>query len=337
MNGLLSPARENPIRRLQLALLSIVLLIFIGTAGFMVLGPADPLDALLMTVVTISTVGYQEEVLLDTPATKLFAIALIVAAVLVVAAAVRSVATMVFAEYFWSHVGRQRMQSRIDELAGHVIVCGYGRMGRHVTAELLAEGNAVVIVELDPERVEGIVSEGHPVVDGDASRDETLQRAGVTRARALIAVADTDAMNVLIILSARHLAPSLMIAGRADYPDASSKLERAGANYVLQPHGSGATHLALAVTHPVVEDVLNYLLPRKGDLDLSQLVVSSAGQLKGRSLVELGVELQQVLVLAINRWGELHLPPDPGTVLETGDVLVVAGSQSAVKDLEALA
>ncbi len=128
-----------------------------------------------------------------------------------------------------------------------------------------------------------------------------------------------------------------MVAGRADYPDASSKLERAGANYVLQPHGSGATHLALAVTHPVVEDVLNHLLPRKGDLDLSQVVVTSGGQMKGRSLIDLGQELRLVLVLAINRWGELHLPPDPGTILETGDVLVVAGPQKAVDDLEALA
>ncbi len=162
VDGLFGPARANPIRRLQLALLSIVLLVFIGTMGFMFLGPAEPLDALLMTVVTISTVGYQEEVALDTPAIKVFTIVLIISAVLVVASAVRSVAALVFADYFWTHVGRQRMQSRIDQLAGHVIVCGYGRMGRHVTAELKAEGRRVVIVEPDAERVDGIVAGGQP-------------------------------------------------------------------------------------------------------------------------------------------------------------------------------
>lgn len=331
------PLRANPIRQLELAVLAMAALIVGGAGGFVVLAGADPLDALLMTVVTISTVGYHEVVPLTTPALKLYAIALIVTAVLVTAWAVRSAAELLFAEYLWTHIGRQRMQSRIDHLTGHTIICGYGRMGRGVAAELESEGLQIVAVEPEPTKVQELIAAGRLVVDGDATRDDTLRRAGVERARSLVVAANSDAVNVLIVLSARFLNPALTIAARADYPDAASKLERAGANYVLQPHGIGATHLALAVTHPVVEEVLNQLLPRHGSLDLSQLRVTPDGPLVGRPLADLQRQGQQLLVLAVLRDGALSLPPDVDLQLAAGDVLVVAGSHDAVRSLDRLA
>lgn len=333
----LRPLRANPVRQLELAVLAMAALIVLGSGGYVMLAGADPLDALLMTVVTISTVGYQESVPLTTPALKLYTIGLIVTAVLVTAWAVRSAAELLFAEYLWTHIGRQRMQSRIDHLSGHAIVCGYGRMGRSVTTELEAEGLTVVVVEPDPALAQELAAAGRLVVDGDATRDDTLRRAGIERAGSLVVAANSDAVNVLIVLSAHFLNPRLTIAARADYPDAASKLERAGASYVLQPHGIGATHLALAVTHPVVEDVLNHLLPRQGNLDLSQLRIEPASQLVGRSLAEVQRQGQQLLVLAVLRAGVLSLPPAADLHLAAGDILVVAGSHDAVRGLDRLA
>ncbi len=324
----------SPVRQLELALLAIALLVAMGTGGFMLLAGARPLDALLMTVVTVSTVGYQEVVPLTTPALKLFAISLIVAALVTTALAVRSAIELLFAEYFWTHIGRQRMQNRIDRLSGHAIVCGYGRMGRAVVAELQSEGLVTVVIEPD-QAVAGQLADGDLlVVDDDATHDEALRRAGVARARALVAVARSDAVNVLIVLSARHLNPSLQIVARTDYPDAADKLRHAGANYVLHPHGTGATHLALAVTHPVVEDVLNHLLPRHVDLDLSQVRVAAEGDLVGRTVADVRQLNPDALVLALLRDGDLALPPDRDLRLIAGDVLVVAGSTGTVRGLE---
>jgi voltage-gated potassium channel len=274
---------------------------------------------------------------LSTPALKLFAIGLIVGTVLVAASAVRSVAELAFADTLWLQIGRRRMEKCIAEMADHVIVCGYGRMGRGVVAELEGEGVPLVVVECDAELVAELAAAGRSVVIGDASRDEPLRRAGIERARALIAVAGSDAVNVLIVLSAKFLNPKLRVAARAEFPDAPEKLLRAGADYVLQPHGSGATHLALAVNHPVVEDVLNRLLPRHGEMDLRQVVLAPGGRLAGRSLAAAAQDVGAVLVLAILRGGELMLPPQPSMPLRSGDILVVVGSAPAVQRFEALA
>ena len=236
-------------------------------------------------------------------------------------------------EYIWTQLGRQRMQRRIDDLTGHTIVCGYGRMGRRVIEELSSEGHPWVVVDLDPARCAAARAAGGLVVEGDATHDEMLLGAGVARARALITVTRADATNIVITLSARALNPGILIGARAGDADVVSKLYRAGATYVLQHHGTAAMHLALSVTHPVVEEVLNLLIPRQGRVDLGQLVVTARSQLAGHTLASLDTGRYGALVIAIAHGGELAIPPRSDVPLEVGDVLVVAGPAGVIKTL----
>ena len=324
------PDFGNPIRRLQLAVLALLLLIVVGTLGYSTLADAAPIDALLMTVISISTVGYQEVVPLETTGVKLFSIGLILSSVVVTAWAVASVAELVFAEYLWTFVGRQRMQGRIDRLSEHIIVCGYGRMGRSVVRELEHEDEAFIVVESSPERETWLLEAGHAFVGADATHDDCLRAAGLDRARALIAVTGSDAVNLMIVLGARDLNPKLRIAARADDPDSVQKLYRAGADYVLHHHGTGALHLALSVTNPVVEDVLNQLLPRGGVMDFGQLHVDAGDSLEGRTIADLDLRRYGALVLALRCETTLLLPPPIDRPLAAGDILVVAGSSGAL-------
>lgn len=320
----------DPMRQLRLAVAALLGLVVFGTAGFVAITGSSLMDGLLMTVTTISTVGYGELVPLESTAAKLFATGLIVVAVLVMAWVVRGAAELVFADTFWLNVGRQRMQRRIKSMRDHVIVAGYGRMGRAVVAELLAEDEQAVVID----RSQDQVRDGGPTyVVGDATRDETLQRAGLARAKALIAVTDSDPTNIMVVLSARALRADLHISARAGHEDAVRKLQRAGANYVLHHHGAGAMHLALAVTHPAVEDVLNQLIPRRGDLDLGQLEVTETSSMVGRTLVEVGSLRFGALVMAILSGGKILVPPPPAHPLQPGDVLIVAGSSGALREL----
>ncbi|MCB9176741.1 MAG: NAD-binding protein [Caldilineae bacterium] len=324
------PDFGNPIRRLQLAVLALIGLLVIGTLGFRTLADASLIDALLMTVISISTVGYQEVVPLETTTVKLFSIGLILASVVISAWAVASVAELVFAEYLWTFVGRQRMQGRIDRLSDHIIVCGYGRMGRSVVQELVHEHEPFIVIESNAEREAWLLEAGHAFVGDDATHDDCLRAAGLDRARALIAVTGSDAVNLMIVLGARDLNPKLRIAARADDPDSIQKLYRAGADYVLHHHGTGALHLALSVTDPVVEEVLNQLLPRGGVMDFGQLHVDAGDNLEGRSIADLDLRRYGALVLALRSEEALLLPPPIDRPLSAGDILVVAGSSGAL-------
>jgi voltage-gated potassium channel len=323
----------NPLRRLRYALLALVLVLMAGTAGFMALTGAEPIDALYFTVITVTTVGYGETIPVESDADKLFTVGLILSAVLVTAWAVSSAAELIFAEFFWTYVGRQRMQRRIDKMSNHTIICGYGRMGHRVAEELSAEDEPWVTIDAD----EGIVGDlqlnnGLGVV-GDATLDDSLLRAGIERAKALIAVTRGDAINIVIILSARALNPDVMVAARAETEDARLKMKRAGANYVLQHHGTAAMHLALSVTHPIVEEVLNRLIPRHGDLDLGQLVIGPDSPLVGRTLASLDARRHGALIVAIWHAESVSVPPKPDLPLEVGDTLIVIGPVGTLQAL----
>lgn len=230
------------------------------------------------------------------------------------------------------------MQRDIDALTGHVIICGYGRMGQRVALELGAEGRPWVALELDGERAAAAAEQGGGrFMIGDARDDAALLAAGIARAAAVIGVMREDADNIVLALSARALNPGLRIVVRADRADAVAKLRLAGADYVLRHHDTAALHLTLAVTHPVVESALNLLLPRQGGLDLGQVQLLPGSPLEGRKLLALQPDTEQALVVALCRDEVLRCPPPQDETLRAGDILVVAGPQGALRRLLARA
>jgi voltage-gated potassium channel len=229
------------------------------------------------------------------------------------------------------------MNRMIDELEGHFILCGFGRIGSVIAEEFRQQSIPFVVVERDAERVQDALDRAMLVVEADASREEVLRRLNIERARGLVAAVGTDAENVYTILTARVLAPGLFIVGRAETEDAERKLRRAGADRVVSPYAIGAQQMAQTALRPAVVDFVK-LATQAGNLDLAmeQVRVAHGSSLAGRSIIE--VNLRQrfgVIVVGIQRaGGRMEFNPSPDAVMNDGDQLVVLGRPANLRELD---
>jgi voltage-gated potassium channel len=294
------------------------------------------IDALYMSIITITTVGFNEVVPQDQLGRLFTSIYLVLGWITLLFAGRYAVAYLVEAELLdvWS---RKKMKKSIETLSGHTLVCGCGRMGEWAVRMLEARGEQVVLVELAPEVAEELARGGRLVVVGDASEDEVLLEARVDKARALIAAATTDADNALIVLSARSLNPQLIIAARASTEDAVPKLKKAGATRVLAPYSVAGRRLAMSVIAPGATEFLESAIMGSDDV-LQELVVQPESLLVGQTLASSQLRQQMGLsVLAIRRGEEgFQKAPDPSTRIEAGDLLVVLGTLKQIQELSEL-
>jgi len=330
---------QDPVKQLLVSLLLILLIIAMGTVGYMVLEGADWFDALYMTVITVATVGYGEVIILDRSG-RAFTMLLIILGVGAVAWAFTRAFEVTLGEAFWSSVRKQRMKERISRLSGHYIVCGYGRLGRRIVQDLLARGEPCVVIDLAAETEEVLQRDQILYVRGDATRDEVMMQAGVKRARGLVSAMDTDANNVLAVLTARGLNPRLLIVARANSEGSERKLERAGADRVVTPESIGGHRLALALLRPGVHDFLNRIFSFHPDLeiDVGQINVPGDSPFAGQTVA--GCDLRRVRNVSILGIqlpdGEFVLNPDPDRVIEPEQTLILIGPAEAIYELEAL-
>ncbi len=227
-------------------LLAVALLVLVttgGTVGYVVVEGWSWWDAFYMTIITVTTVGYREVHTLSR-AGEVFTSILLVLGVGTAFYAFTLGATIVVEGGLAKRLRRHRVNRMIDELDGHFILCGFGRIGSVIADEFRQQDIQFVVVERDPERVEEALERGILVVEADASREETMKRLRIDKARGLVAAVGTDAENVYTILTARVLAPGLFIVGRAETEDAERKLRRAGADRVVSPYAIGAQQMA---------------------------------------------------------------------------------------------
>jgi voltage-gated potassium channel len=217
-------------------------------------------------------------------------------------------------------------------------VVGFGRTGRQVALELVAEGAHFVVVENNPDVMEGLRTSGHRFVEGDGAADEVLKAAGIARARALICAGDSDQRNVYIVLTARSMRPDLYIVARAAFADSVPKLERAGADRVVSPYLMAGHRMVEMALRPVVVDVLdNVLRPSETEMGLEELLVRPGSRASGRSLSESGILDQGAMVLALRRAaGDLQVNPPADTAVEEGDLLVAMGTRRQLNSLAGL-
>ncbi len=338
LGGRVRSVLEDPLRQFQLSLVFLLLLILIGTAGYMSIQGLEWLDALYMTVITVGTVGFREVgELTDTG--KAFTIALIVLGVGIGAWAIGNAVEVMLGRALWISVRRRRMRQSLQELCDHFVVCGYGRLGSRVVRDLRARGESFAVVDWLPAVEEGLVGDGVPHVIGDATADETLLAAGVERARGMVAALDTDAANVLAVLSARELNPALLIVARANSEASESKLLRAGANRVVTPESIGGHRLALALLRPAVHDLFERIFSFRADgADVGQLPVPRDSPFAGRTIAECCLRhMRGVDILAVRQpGGEFVLSPDPQRVVAPGDTLILIGEAETIYGLEAM-
>ena len=321
-----------------IALQLVVAVLAVGTLGYMVIEGWGPWDAFFMTVTSITTVGYREVHPLSRSG-QVFTVLLLLGGVGTVlyclTLGVASVVQGGFASR-WEALSRARM---IDQLRDHVIVCGYGRMGRIIVDEFRRQGTPHVVVDRDPELVHELVTGGGLAVAADASAEEVLQRLGVAHARALVAAVGTDAENVYIILSARLVRPDLYIIGRATNDDAVRKLKQAGADRVFSPYQAGAQQIVQAALRPAVVDFVQLATGDRLELAIEQVRLTSSSPLCGRPLANANVrQTCGVVVVGIQRQGgRMEFNPPPEAAMAPDDCLVVMGRPESLRKLEAAA
>ena len=322
----------SKVRRIQLALLAVLAVVAAGSIGYIVLG-FGPLDALYQTVTTISTVGFRELHPLST-AGKIFTIVLIIAGVGTALYAFSVVLESLVEGHLRQHVERRKMQRDIARMSGHTIVCGWGRVGRAVAGYLAGQGAAVVVVNVDPQRVAEVT---YPALVGDVTDDEVLRRAGIMRARALVAAINTDAENVYVTLSARSLRPDLIIIARARTEASEPKLLRAGATRVVNPQRIGGQRIAAAALQPNVVEFLDVVM-HDGSLEfrLEEVPVRAGSRLAGRTLQQANVgETTGALVLALRgRDGTFLANPPMHTPVDAGYILIAIGTEQQLSALQ---
>jgi voltage-gated potassium channel len=247
-------------------MLLIVLIITAGTAGYVLIEGYTFFEALYMTVVTVSTVGYQEIRPLST-AGRLFNILLIIASLATTAFAITKLTRYVVDGEINRYFKNRRMMTSINHLENHVILCGYGRNGKQAAETLLQHKVQFVVIEINGDRIEQDILDGKNLlyIKGDATEDETLIRAGINRARALISALPEDADNVFIVLTARSVNKNIQIISRASHAGSAPKLKKAGADNVILPDKIGGTHMATLVTKPDVIEFIDYLSGSEGE------------------------------------------------------------------------
>ncbi len=289
-----------------------------------------------MTVITLSTVGY-EEVRPLSDAGRWFSVALIAAGLGTALYAASALAQFVLEGRLRAILGRRSMQRTIDALRDHVIVCGFGRLGRAVCERLV--GVPVVVIEPQASLQADCESRGHLFLHGSALEDAALRRAGIERARAIVAATASDPDNVFIALSARELNPAIQIHARAETHAGIRRLQLSGATQVISPHQLGGQRIAAAILRPGVVEFLELSdAGSSAEFDLEEVVLRPGSAVENASLRDLPERGIRVTVIAIKR-GDQRIRINPGgdDLLRAGDRVIAVGDRESLTRLAELA
>jgi voltage-gated potassium channel len=328
----------TPGRQLALALASLLLVTALGTAGFVLIEGASPLDALFMTVITLSTVGYNEVFPLS-GAGRLFTVGLILTGLGIVFYAAVSLVEFVLEGRLRAVLGRRAMKRAIDALRDHVILCGYGRFGRTVAEELERGNVRIVVVDREASLQPELEAANRLYVLGSALDESVLEEAGVKRARAVVAGLAGEADNVFVTLSAREANAGLTIHARGETEAGIRRLRLAGANQVISPYHLGGLRIANAIVRPGVVDFIELSAPSgASSFNLEEIVLAPGCELADIPISDVKGLGVRVVIVAIKRDGEpALLMPQPDDALRPGDRVVVVGEGDGLRHLAELA
>lgn len=308
-----------------------------AVAGYMVAGWTF-LDAVYMVVITVFGVGYGEAKPLESPALKVFTMGVIVAGCSSGIYTVGGFVQMLAEGEINRVLGTRRMSKGIEKLSGHALICGYGRVGQMLARDLVAANHAFVVIDNSPSRIAEAQALGFLTFLGSASEEETLEAAGIKRARVLATVLPDDSANVFITLTARELNATIEIIARAESPSTEKKLLRSGASRVVMPALIGATKIAHMIIRPSAEDLLmetSGTVHLKEELkliglDLTDVEIVAKSPLAGKPLSVVEISAGFVIVAIKKKDGGLVCNPKPVDLLEVGDILILMGRAATV-------
>jgi len=312
----------------------VVVVLLVGTLGYMHIEEWPVLDALYMTVITMTTVGFGEVQDLSAPGRE-FTIVLVIISVAAGALAVASVTSFLIEGHLRGAIRDRRREHVLSKLEGHIVVCGFGRVGTSAARALAAAGSQCVIISQDaPESVPSEL-ESAVVLRGDATAKEVLTQARVTNASGVICALDSDAKNIMLILTLQELAPSATVVARATSDQAEHLMHRAGADVVICPYRTAGERLAGALLRPGVHSFLDVVTAGgSGPFKLNEVHVDARSPHIGRTLAELqAVRKTDARVIGIAKpWGQPILNPTGATMLAEGDHVIVAGTEEQIAE-----
>lgn len=321
--------------KIYVALFLVVIVLLFGVLGYRFISDYSWIDALYMTIITVTTVGFSEVRPMG-PEGKIFTVLLILTSVFTVGFAISVVTEYILSRNSLQILKKRRVKKTIDNLSNHVVVCGFGRNGMQASERLKAYGRPFVIVEKDKEVIDKYEDEVL-FVEGDANDDEILINAGIERAQFLITALPDDAANLFVVLSARQLNKRLFIISRASLVNSQKKLLLAGANKVIMPDKIGGDHMASLVVMP---DLITFMdkLSMEGEhtTNLEEVAIEDfADQVDCNSLRDLDLRKKTgcTIIGYIAPDGEYIINPEADLKLQPKSKVIVLGRPEQIKKL----
>lgn len=332
---------NNPLIRLfrskiYTAFVLLFVLICIGIIGYRTISGLSWINAVYMTVITITTVGFGEVQPLGVPA-KIFTIFLILASVVIVGYAISIITEYILSRNNFEDIKQRKMQKQIEAMSGHIIICGFGRNGKQAAKKLQDYGKPYVIIERDKDIIEKLQEDGLPYVFGNANEDETLIQAGIERASTLITALPSDADNLFVVLSARQINKDLCIISRASQETSYNKLKLAGANNVILPDKIGGDHMASLVVIPdLVEFIDNLGIVGERNINIEEIKVEllyDVSNVKTIRDLDLRKKTGCTVIGFKDGKGEYIVNPEAETKLVSGSKIIVLGRPEQIERL----
>jgi len=326
----------DPAKRTILSILLFLALIGLGCIGYMTIENWNFMDALYMTIITLATVGYGEVHTLSMQG-RLFTLLLILLGVGYFLYLMGYIIQFLVEGRIRLILGRRKLDTQINRLKGHYIICGYGRIGRVLTRYLINKNIDVVIIEQNTDLV-AIMNDDHvSYLVGEAMEESLLIKAGIHRAKGLVTAVATDADNVFLVLTARQLAPDLKIIARASQEKVKKKFEAAGADSVESPYEMGAVSMAHRIIRPTVTNFLDLAFEhQRKDIQMEEIPVSELSKLVNVPLKDSGIRQNyNLIIIAIKKSdGDMLFNPSFETVIMPHDTVIAVGESDNLQKLE---
>jgi voltage-gated potassium channel len=334
------PSRQrtyNPHKpRLLLLAAVLVVLLCIGTVGYMLLEDWNFLDSLYMSVIVLTTVGFGEVHPLGIAGER-FTIMYVIAGVGMAAFILSSMTAVITSGSIRDFMRGRRMDNQISGLKGHYVICGFGGVGAELVRSFSESHHQFVIIEQDPVRCEEARESGLLVLEGDATHEDVLLHSGVQQAQGLLSTLDSDADNLYVVLTVRGMNPNIHIITKGIEPHAEKKLLQAGADKVVSPSLIGGRRMATMVLQPAVTDFLDtFVSSSETKFRMVQFEIPADAPCVDRKLhdTDLRARSNGILIMSVKKptTGEL-IVPTAETLLEAGDELVVLGTEEQISSM----
>ena len=328
---------KTPLQRIQSGAISLATVFVVSILGFHFVGRYSWIESIWLVVVTISTVGYAENSQVS-PAMQIFTICVILLGVSSAVYTCGGFFQLLLEGEVEKVLGKRKMTKDISRLNEHVIICGFGRLGRDLAIQLQHRGIPFVVIDLEQDRLSELLENNVVIaVQGDATSERVLEQANLSSARALVTALPSDADNVFIALTARNLRPNIQIIAKSEHESSCRKLRQAGADKIVMPHRVGAQQMERMISRPTTADLVELFAEASHlEMELDEFRIPKRSWMVGRTLAESKIKEQfNLLVVGIKDiQGEFHFNPAPQQTIDDEDTLLVIGQVNDINRMK---